>query len=108
MPAAYPQTPKKPRHQQVPTSGTHTAPKKPSGIFSRVPSFPGIPKLSTNIFGSTVPPLQPAPSSSVFTGPMPSNHPANFSPGNTRSAPSAPSSQQVLGVTLNSGNTLQQ
>src|SRR5205085_4654360 len=28
MPAAYPQIPKKPRHQQVPMPGTQTAPKK--------------------------------------------------------------------------------
>ena len=39
---------------------------------------------------------------------MPSNHPANFPPGNSRSAPPAPSSQQASGVTLNSGNASQQ
>jgi len=105
MAGMYPKTPRKAVRPSAAYPASRSTPKKSAGYLSRTTSVLELPRLGTSLFGTSNPtPAQPAPMSSTFTAPLPTQHPANFPSSSARSGPTPFGFQKTPDVTLNSGN----
>jgi len=105
MAGIYPKTPRKPSRASAGYPASRSAPKNPAGYLSRTASALALLRLRTSLFGTSNPtPAQPAPTSSTFAPPLPTQYPANFPSSSARLGPTLFGFQKTPDITLNSRN----